>query len=38
MTPIFPSLDSPEFAAAFEQVEREVQELVPLFERHQVRR
>jgi pepF/M3 family oligoendopeptidase len=38
MTAIFPSLESPKFVGAFEQAEREVQELVPLFERHRVRR
>lgn len=38
MTPIFPSLDSPEFSSAFDQVKHEVQALVPLFEAHWVRR
>lgn len=37
MTTIFPSLESPEFAAAFEHAKREIQALVPLFEQHQVR-
>jgi pepF/M3 family oligoendopeptidase len=38
MTPIFPSLDSPEFRRAFERAKQSIQDLVPLFERHQVRR
>jgi oligoendopeptidase F len=38
MTSIFPSLESPEFTAAFEQVKRKLRGLVPLFDQHQVRR
>jgi oligoendopeptidase F len=38
MTSIFPSLESPEFTAAFEQVKRKLRDLVPLFDQHQVRR
>jgi oligoendopeptidase F len=38
MTPIFPSLQSPEFTAAFEQVKRKLGDLVPLFDRHGLRR
>src|SRR2546427_5467093 len=38
MTTIFPSLQSPEFTAAFEQVKQEVRALVPLFDAHQVQR
>src|SRR6266542_5322230 len=38
MASIFPSLESPEFAAAFQRAKEEVQELVPLFNSHQVRR
>ena len=38
MTPIFPSLESPEFATAFAEAKRAVQSLVPLFDSHEVRR
>jgi pepF/M3 family oligoendopeptidase len=38
MTTVFPSLDSPEFTAAFEQAKQQVQALVPLFDAHHVRR
>jgi oligoendopeptidase F len=38
MTTVYPSLESAEFTAAFEQATREVQDLVPLFDAHGVRR
>src|ERR1051325_9911522 len=38
MTPVFPSLDSPEFQSAFARLKEDIAELVPLFERHGVRR
>src|SRR5690242_10239187 len=38
MTTIFPSLESPEFAAAFAEAREAVQALVPLFDAHDVRR
>src|SRR6185437_192525 len=38
MTPIFPSLESPEFNAAFEKLSAEIRAIGELFDRHQVRR
>src|SRR5205085_319012 len=38
MTPIFPSLESPEFAKAFEDAVTDIQALGTLFEKHAVRR
>jgi oligoendopeptidase F len=37
LTTIFPSLESAEFAAAFEEAKRQVEALVPLFDGYQVR-
>jgi pepF/M3 family oligoendopeptidase len=37
LTTIFPSLESAEFTAAFEEAKRQVEALVPLFDGHQVR-
>lgn len=38
MTPIFPSLESPEFLQAFDTAVQEIQQLADLFDRHNVRR
>jgi oligoendopeptidase F len=38
MTPLFPSIESPEFAAAFDQVVRGIDELHALFDRYNARR
>src|SRR5262249_43985651 len=38
LTTVFPSLESPEFAAAFHDATKEVQALVPLFDERQIRR
>src|SRR5205085_289154 len=38
VTTLFPSLDSPEFAAAFEKARRDVQDLVPIFDARGIRR
>jgi pepF/M3 family oligoendopeptidase len=38
LTSIFPSLDSPEFTAAFDELKRDVQQLAAIFDRHGIRR
>jgi len=38
MTTVFPSLEAPELAAAFEKLKAEIRGLVPLFDKHAVRR
>src|SRR5205823_11809232 len=38
VTSLFPSLDSPEFAAAFAKVRQDVQDLVPIFDSRGIRR
>src|SRR5438093_5958350 len=38
LSSIFPSLDSPEFTAAFDELKRDVEQLGEIFDRHGIRR